>query len=344
MSVPTVAAGPHRPVEGTPARSPGSVRRTTTVDAWRPDGANGELVLHARGRDLVTPPPLLRPDRADLPITAAATVVDAIIEPEGRVVRSLRAEPATATLAVLEGLALGGGFRLALAGGVLEASVDDNLLVALLDELPGLGLISGYDLQRQVGPEGATDHLDLSAMVDVCAGWAAGTSMALSFAARGKGPWIMGPPAPELGDPADPLAWHTLPTLSQGTVRRARRTDVSPPPSPDTTIWQVDVMFRDSYTEGDGSQTVIHEYAVRATADLSTGRLVDIVADPRVLPATECPAAAASAGNLIGASLSGLRLQVRRQLRGTHTCTHLNDLLRTLADLPALQALAGASE
>src|SRR5215218_5416659 len=46
--------GPHEPTTGTPPRRPGSVRRTTTVDALRPRNLYEGLHLSGRARDLVT--------------------------------------------------------------------------------------------------------------------------------------------------------------------------------------------------------------------------------------------------------------------------------------------------
>jgi hypothetical protein len=58
-----------------------------------------------------------------------------------------------------------------------------------------------------------------------------------------------------------------------------------------------------------------------------------------VLPWTECPFAAASAARLDGHAVGELRELVGREFKGTTTCTHLNDLLRSLADLARLVAL-----
>ena len=59
-------------------------------------------------------------------------------------------------------------------------------------------------------------------------------------------------------------------------------------------------------------------------------------ANPRVLPWFECPEAAGSARRLVGDSLDGLRAHVRAEFVGASTCTHLNDALRALEDVPAL--------
>jgi hypothetical protein len=58
-----------------------------------------------------------------------------------------------------------------------------------------------------------------------------------------------------------------------------------------------------------------------------------------VLPWDECPGAAGSAARLVGQPVGALRRIVGDELRGTSTCTHLNDLLRSLADVPHLVAL-----
>jgi Protein of unknown function (DUF2889) len=65
-------------------------------------------------------------------------------------------------------------------------------------------------------------------------------------------------------------------------------------------------------------------------------KVVQCQATPRVLPWRECPQAAASAQRLAGMSVVGLRRQVREELTGPTTCTHLNDTLRGLEDVEHL--------
>ena len=48
MTGPPLVAGPHAPATATPLRSPGSVRRTTSIDTVRPAGPDGALVVDAR--------------------------------------------------------------------------------------------------------------------------------------------------------------------------------------------------------------------------------------------------------------------------------------------------------
>ncbi|MGE0879872.1 MAG: DUF2889 domain-containing protein, partial [Acidimicrobiia bacterium] len=51
-----------------------------------------------------------------------------------------------------------------------------------------------------------------------------------------------------------------------------------------------------------------------------------------------CPGAVASASRLVGKEISQIRDFVRTDFRGITTCTHLNDLVRSLGDLDALAA------
>jgi hypothetical protein len=167
----------------------------------------------------------------------------------------------------------------------------------------------------------------------MCAGFADGGTIMAGFDATGRPPIVTGPVAPPL-TADDRWAWHDLPPLPPHAMRRARRTDVHSGPDP-----AVDVVFRDSYVRPDGLETVIHEYVVTVGIDSDRGSIRSIRATPRALPWLECPAAAASAQRLAGAPLAGLRGLVRRTFTGTSTCTHLNDTLRSVEDVPTLLAL-----
>jgi len=73
---------------------------------------------------------------------------------------------------------------------------------------------------------------------------------------------------------------------------------------------------------------------VRAAYDLGTGRFVAAEADFAALPWRECSGALLSAGRIVGQQPEGLRAQVRDEFLGPSTCTHLNDTIRSLKDLP----------
>jgi len=116
-------------------------------------------------------------------------------------------------------------------------------------------------------------------------------------------------------------------------MRRRRRIDVLP--DAEGAAWSFDAHFRDSYRDDEG-ETVVHEYTAVGRVDAATEVVLDAEATPRVLPWFECPEAAASATRLAGRPLDSLRAGVRAEFLGASTCTHLNDMLRALADVGIL--------
>jgi hypothetical protein len=123
-------------------------------------------------------------------------------------------------------------------------------------------------------------------------------------------------------------------------MRRRRRLDVSA--STGSQIL-VDAMFRDTYVRTDAQETIVHEYTLTAAVDAETSVIADSRAVAQVLPWQECPKAMESAARITGMTLQELHFRVRNELTGTSTCTHLNDLLRSVADaialIPILQEL-----
>ena len=117
-------------------------------------------------------------------------------------------------------------------------------------------------------------------------------------------------------------------------MRRARRIDV----------WEedgaiaIDAMFRDSCWDPGGTEVVVHEYQILGMADPDSGVLLSVEALPRVLPYVECPGAAPNAAWMTGTDLRTMRIKVLERLRATDCCTHLNDGLRSLAEVPILAA------
>lgn len=318
--------GIHKPTSGTPARVPGSVRRTATVDMLRPEGVDGPLVLRGHARDLRTgadgTPNVLR----DAAMTATVDHVG------GGLLTALVTTPDRPALAPLIGRSAGSGFR----GAVLAADPAlpgrCNPLYQLLDDVPVTTLISGVAATSERRRRGEpTPYRRISPFGrDMCAGYADGGTIMNEIDEVGRPPMVTGPVAGEVRTD-DPWAWHELPQLPPHSMRRARRTDVLP-----GTRTRVDVFYRDSYVRADGLETVVHEYTVEL--ELEDGAVHSIRAVPRVLPWVECPVAAASANRLTGLPLSGLRRHVRSAFQGTSTCTHLNDTLRSLEDVPALLA------
>ena len=74
--------------------------------------------------------------------------------------------------------------------------------------------------------------------------------------------------------------------------------------------------------------------AVLVTASDLT--LVSVEATPRALPFPECRWAAPNAERLVGMPVDRFRTTVQETLTQLQACTHLNDMLRCLAEVPAL--------
>jgi hypothetical protein len=339
MDVLPEAAGPQNAVVAGPPRPAGSIRRTTNIDTLRPDGLQGDAVVDARARDLRTNPD----GSADVVATAT---LQARISPTG-VLLSISSSPDIPALRGLVGSPAGAGFRSRFNALVSNGCEDGSLLYLLLDDLPGATLVSGYALVRGGGLDespgparspstAATGPFpDFGAQNDICAGWAHDATMMVHLRGTGSLPVPLGPPAPALEQVADPLSWHEMAELTPHAVRRRRRLDLVAPSGTEPEH-RLDLHFRDSHVDNEGRETIMHEYTVVGTADLGAGRIGSISARAHVLPWMECPGALASAQRIDGMKLSVLRTRVRKEFVGRSTCTHLNDSLRSLADVTAL--------
>jgi Protein of unknown function (DUF2889) len=193
-------------------------------------------------------------------------------------------------------------------------------------------LISGHALSAS-GLLGAVTKSGYLPVADQCAGFVTGGLLLSSFEA-GDPAIVTGPIAPEIDDPDDVEAWHAMAPLPIHSMRRRRRLDIAEDDG--ASAVSIDAMFRDTYVRGDGRETIIHEYTLTATVDADSGVILRSDAVPRVLPWQECPGAVASARRITGMTLDDLHFRVRKELTGTSTCTHLNDLLRSVADARAL--------
>jgi hypothetical protein len=109
-------------------------------------------------------------------------------------------------------------------------------------------------------------------------------------------------------------------------MRRTRRTLVW---RAGTDVVEAGVWFRDTFAEAEGALSTVHEYELNARVDATTHRLAALEVVPHVLLWRECTSVVPSTADLVGQPLGSLRTQVRRQLNGAHSCTHLNDTLRS---------------
>jgi hypothetical protein len=318
--------GVHEPTAGNPMRRPGSARRTTSIDMTRDEGSLDPVYLNGRARDLWT--------AADGTVTELGfATLSATIELIARVVRHVEVTPPIAAMSRLAGAPAMSGFRAAADKVAPELRRARDLRYTLLDDVPVATLISGHALSASnlLGDVTKSGYLPVA---DQCAGFATGGLLLTSFEA-GDPVIVTGPEAPDLDhDDDNPWAWHHVAALPHHAMRRRRRIDVYQGESPSRV--GIDAMFRDTYVRSDGVETIIHEYTLAAEVDTETGVVVHSRATPRVLPWRECPGAVASAERITGMTLQELHFRVRRELAGTSTCTHLNDLLRSLADAEAL--------
>jgi hypothetical protein len=322
-------AGPKEPVTPAPPRPRASVRRTSTIDTHRPEGLLGPSCVEARARDLWT--------TAD----GAAEVVDAAhlaatLDGPRHYLVTIETAPEVAGLDALLGAVVGPGFRARVDQAVPALRGTGALLYLLLDDLPGATLVAGYSMLH-AGVVGKVDVHDeyLDARGDLCAGWALDASMMRIIRETGYNPTPLGPEAVPITDGTDELAFHPAEPLEPFGMRRLRRLDVGAAPEPGTPH-PVAVFFRDSHVDADGRETIVHEYSVDLTVDAATRTVVAIEARADVLPWMECPSAVSSAGRLAGHTLADLRPWVRETFVGTSTCTHLNDVLRGIADVDHL--------
>jgi hypothetical protein len=319
--------GPRDPIALLPARTAGSLRRTTTIDMLRPDGMEGDLVLRGTGREVRT-----KPDGGVEQLGEATLQVE-IDFLGGRVVRAIRSEPDDGGLADLVGVRASSGFRRAAVTAMPRRAAAGDLLHQLLDDVPGTSLIAGYAVTA-LGRHETLGPARLDQRADICAGFQANGAMMQIVDRQGWVPMTVGPVATDVTRD-DPDGWHALGSLGPSSMRRRRLLEVVP----HRDFVRVFAWFRDTFRQPDGTETIVHEYDIEATVEPDGWRIADIAATDHVLPWPECPQAAGSPGRLVGAPLHSLREDVRAGFVGTTTCTHLNDQLRSLADVPALVAM-----
>lgn len=322
--------GPREAATSVAGRRPASVRRTSQLDLSTPSGPDGQLVLHGSARDLWT-----APDGSAVELGAAE--LEATVELSGRpVVAALRTRPELPALTGLVGVPALSGFRAAVDAAVPGEAASRTPAHALLDDIPGAVVISGYTWV--VGPLAGSPPPGRTPPADVCSGWRSGGTMMLAIGRTGTMPRLSGPAAPPLADGEDPAGWHPMPPLAAGDMRRRRLMDVVR----DGDVLRVEAMFRDTHVDADGDESVVHEYGLSAVVSADRLELLAVAAEPRVLPWQECPMAAGSAAALVGRTVGTLGQHVRGELSGTSSCTHLNDLLRSLDDVSALAAAGGS--
>ena len=320
-----------------PPRAANSVRRTMSIDVSWPDGFQSGRLFVGRCRDYRTPAgggtgTVL--DEAEFRASLA----------EDKTITAITATPAPAKLDSLVGVRGGNHLRLFIKETMPELISEGAPIYLPLDDISGTSLVSAFAWSQWNGgwSESMIAHLkpeELEKMmadrVNVCWGLAEGNSGVTGTAPRGD---IAQADAGDVRNPADPEGWHELYDTDGAGFRRARRIEVQRDDA--AGLIRIDAAFQDSAKrrESDGSvgRGAIHEYNLKATADLATGKLLTLEPEARILPFGECPGAIHNTQRLLGRTLGEIREAVLEQLRGPQGCTHLNDALRALAEVPKL--------
>jgi DUF2889 family protein len=330
---------PANPSGHTPKRRLNSIRRTSTISTHWPDGFGEPMVMEGHARDILT-------DNQDH--------IEILAEDSFRILSSARREILAITVSPdrpeaqkLVGCRAGGQSRAVLAEVLPEEKAAGTPLYLLLDDFAGASLVAGWVWSRWVEDwrtlareKGSASTAGKNGRMEgICAGFRPGSS-ALADDGSSKMSLQSFATVPSLVNPDDPKGWPYLPKQEGVGKRRSRWID----------IWmeggkvQMDIGFQDSGTTPEGDHRVaIHEYRVRASADPDTLELASIEVDPRILPFRECPAASPNASAMLGTPLGQLREAVLAELKGTAGCTHLNDVLRSMAEVPQLVKHLGST-
>ncbi len=253
-----------------------------------------------------------------------------------REIVDITSDPLHPGLANLIGARAGGKLRGALQAQLPEDRELGTALHLLLDDLAGASLVAGWCFsqwtadwaQRVKGSTGG----EAGRMEGICAGFRTGSS-ALATDGGARHDIQSSAPVGPLVDPRDRDAMHTVPDQGgEPAMRRARWLD----------LWREDdcfaiaMGFQDSATTPAGGRIGVHEYELSAIIGGDDMILREIRVEPRVLPYGECLAAAPNAQRMLGRPVGTFRDAVLDELKGTAGCTHLNDMLRMLGDVPQL--------
>ena len=326
---------PNDSVVGTPERRPHSVRRTAHINVTWPGGDGTPMRLAGRGRDLLTPP-------AGDPQQIALDEME--MEVDEQQIASVAFRPDRDGAAALVGSHSSRRFRSTLDAALPEERAAGSPLYFMLDDIAIVSRIGGIAWSQHrppVLPGDAEESEALNAVRErirrgpvLCSGLRPGGYNAISFEEKIAWPHHFRL-AGDLTSPGDPWAWHEVGPAPEVCFRRRRRVD----------LWreggsiELDAHYRDSVWGDQHAELSLHEYSLRATLDPGSRTLLAVVVTPRVLPFPECPEASHHAAELVGTPVDEFRTSVNERLVGVECCTHLNDMLRGLAEVPALAQL-----
>jgi hypothetical protein len=333
MNVELPLKPPRSTANPSPLRRPGSIRRTASVDFDWADGPFSQRRLQGRARDYLTPV------GGGAGIATREAWLEAGVDGE-RTITAIAADPAPARLGELVGERGGNHLRSVLRDIMPELLAEGAPLYLLLDDISGTSLISGWgwslwNVDWMGAARGKIPPEELAKMMQDRAGVCWGLQLGnTGMTPNGDNFNRDAADGGDLRNPDDPEGWHVFPETKQVSMRRARRIDVWRDASDG--LIHLDSAFQDSAPRPEGGRAALHEYRLTGTVDPLTMELLSLVPEPRVLPFIECPGAVTNARKLVGTPLPLIREAVLRDLRGTAGCTHLNDALRALAEVPKL--------
>jgi hypothetical protein len=315
-----------------PARRPGSIRRTVSLQSAWPDGPGAPVVITGRARDLYS-------DADGNGHILGGDSISVGLNPDGRIVfvEGSRQQEALKSLA---GSRPGGEMRKAVAARLPEEALAETCLNRLLDDLAGAFFMSTAawyawpdGLSGYIARTGAMDLL-MRPVTGLCMSYAPGSPVVRPDGTANED-IAHHPLTPNPVHRFQPGDFHDLLDAGGPNEWRLRRTDAWV----EDKLLCIDAWFQDSSSLPDREdlRIVFHEYSLTAIFDPAMFELVTIDVTPHVLPFTTCRASPPTARLIEGLSARDFRSAVPRLLRGTAGCTHLNDMLRSLQDVTALE-------
>lgn len=335
MDTETLPAPPRQTANPAPVRGADSVRRTSSIDVSWPDGPEGDRLFIGRVRDYQTPAegsPGTLHGEAELRATLN----------EEKEIVTISADPTPDHLEKMLGERAGGHLRVVLRDLMPQLLESGEPLYLALDDLSGTALVSAFawsqwhpDWAERIRSNFTPEEFDkmMESRTNVCWGLKEGNS-GVKPGGLPNAKAVANAEAGDLRNPEDPHGWHDLPEADGPGFRRARRIDVTRDAKDGMLL--IDSAFQDSARKKEGGRVAIHEYNLKAAVRPDTLEILTLEPEARILPFWECPGAINNTQRLVGSSIADIRYEVINNLRGPEGCTHLNDALRALAEVPKL--------
>ena len=242
--------GPQQPVQTPATLVTGALRRTSTIDTH--PAQTGDSDVDLRARDVVA-----GQDGVEI---LGETRVRAHLSQ--RVIDDISSTPRDGRLARLLGSRVGPGFRSSVGKLLPGEAQRASRLNLLLDDWVGAALVSGYSVQHAAIILGIEEKLPAGTadrMAGICAGFAPEASL-IGYARRNDTiPSVHGPVGAAAGRPSP---GGRAASARYATVPAAR---LLGPAEADSANFYAH--FRDSHLDGEGVETIVHEYTVAGSVD-----------------------------------------------------------------------------